>query len=91
MGFDEGEFGDESEQVTEATTTFIVLGDHFGDAILRATVGGEGAFLSEGGRVGGGVALDGFDHFSEGGGGGNVAQAPTGHGVGFAKAVDGEG
>ena len=91
MGFDEGEFGDESEKVTEATTTFIVFRDHFGDAILRATVGGEGAFLSEGRWMRGGVALDGFDHLRESGGGGNVAEAPTGHGVGFAEAIDGEG
>ena len=39
----------------------------------------------------GGVALDGFDYLRESGGGGNVAEAPTGHGVGFAEAIDGEG
>ncbi len=41
--------------------------------------------------MGGGVALDGVDRFGEVGGGGHIAETPTGHRVGFAETVNGEG
>ena len=90
MGFDEGELRDESQKIAEATTAFVVLFDHLLDALLGAAVGGQRAFLGEGGGMRGGVALNRFDRLGQNDRGGHVAEAPSSHGIRFAESVDGQ-
>ena len=55
--------------------------------ILRAGQRGDGAFLGEGGRVAGAVALDGVNGLGDRLGRGAPAQPPAGHAPGLGEAV----
>ncbi len=90
-GFDDGDVLDVLQAAHHELAADIKFIPHVGDDLLIALEGGDGAELSEGGGVGGGVALQDIDGVSDGLRGGGVAEAPAGHGVGFGESVDGDG
>ena len=87
-GADALNLGEALEHVLAADVEFLA---HVGYALLVAGEGGKRTVLGERAGVRGHVALHGIDRAGDRLGSGEVAEAPTGHGVGFAESVDGDG
>lgn len=91
LGVHARDAGDGIELLVGEAAAFRVFGEPGGEMILRSVEGGDGPFLGKGGWVAGAVALDGVDGFGDRFGCGEVAKAPTGHGVGLCEAVHDNG